>query len=48
VHLEVGRVDPQIWPITFDWPFEEGLDLAVDLLTQARYLALGCPTYPWP
>ena len=39
--LQVGGVDPQIGPIAFDRPFEEGLHLAVDLLAQPRDLALG-------
>ncbi len=44
-NLQVGRVDPQVWPSTFDRPFEEGLHLAVDLLAQARDLAPGNPAH---
>ena len=40
-HLHVGGVDPQIRPVAFDRPLEEGLHLAVDLLAQPRDLALG-------
>ena len=38
--LQVGRIDPQVWPVSLDRPFEEGLHLAVDLLAQATDLAL--------
>lgn len=40
-HLQVGRIDPQVWPVALDGAFEEGLHLAVDLLAQSRHLALG-------
>src|SRR5512133_1111693 len=39
--LHVRGVDPQIGPIAFERPVEEGLDLAVDLFAQTRDLALG-------
>ena len=35
-HLQVGGVDPEIGPVAFDRPVEEGLHLAVDLLAQPR------------
>ena len=35
-HLHVGGVDPEIGPVAFDRPVEEGLHLAVDLLAQPR------------
>ena len=40
-HLQVGGVDPQIGPVAFDRPLEEGLHLAVDLLAEPGDLALG-------
>ena len=39
--LQVGRINPKVWPIAFDRPFEKGLHLAVDLLAEPRDLALG-------
>jgi hypothetical protein len=32
--LQIGGVDPQVGPVAFDRPVEEGLDLAVDLFAQ--------------
>jgi hypothetical protein len=40
-HLHVSRVDPQIWPITFDRALEEGPHPLVDFRAQAAHLALG-------
>jgi hypothetical protein len=39
-HLQIGGVDPQVRPVAFDRPFEEGFHLAIDLLAQAADLAL--------
>jgi hypothetical protein len=39
-HLHVGRVEPQIGPVALDRAIEEGFDTLVDLLAQARDLAL--------
>src|SRR6516225_5505285 len=33
-HLHVGRVDPQIWPVSFYGAGEEGFHFLVDLLAQ--------------
>jgi hypothetical protein len=38
--LHVGRVDPEIGPVAFDRPLEEGLHPLVDLLAQPAHLAL--------
>jgi hypothetical protein len=40
-HLQVGRVNPEIGPITFEGTLEEGQDPLVDLSAQAADLALG-------
>ena len=40
-HLYVGGVEPDIRPIAFERPVEEGLHLAVDLAAQPGHLALG-------
>ena len=39
-HLQVGRIQPQIGPVAFERPFEEGLHALVDFLAQFRDLAL--------
>src|SRR3569832_1859911 len=39
--LYVGRVDPEVRPVAFDGPLQEGLHLAVDLLAEPADLALG-------
>ena len=39
-HLQVGRIQPQIGPVAFERPFEEGLHPLVDFLAQFRDLAL--------
>ena len=44
--LQVGGVDPQIRPVAFDRPLQEGLHLAVDLLAQPADLALGDAGHP--
>ena len=44
--FDVGRVEPQVGPIAFERPVEEGLDLAVDLLAQPADLALGDAAHP--
>ena len=40
-HLYIGGIEPNIRPICFQRPVQEGLHLVVDLDAQARYLALG-------
>ncbi len=40
-HLDVGRVDPEVRPVAFDRPVEEGLHPHIDVLAQPRDLALG-------
>src|SRR5579863_5689583 len=39
--LDVGRVEPEVGPLAFQGPVEEGGDLVVDLAAQAADLALG-------
>ena len=39
-HLHVGGVEPDIGPVAFERPVEEGFDPVVDLLAQPRHLAL--------
>jgi hypothetical protein len=45
-HLQVGGVDPDVGPVAFDRPLEEGLHLVVDLLAQPADLALGDAARP--
>ena len=40
-HLHVGGVEPDIGPIAFERPVQEGLHLVVDLAAQPADLALG-------
>ena len=40
-HLHVGRVEPDIGPVAFERPVEEGLDPVVDLRAQPADLAPG-------
>ena len=40
-HLHVVGVDPQIGPIAFERPAQEGFDLLIDLIAQPADLALG-------
>src|SRR4051794_19085717 len=40
-HLYISGIEPDIRPIAFQRPVEEGLHLVVDLAAQTRYLALG-------
>ena len=40
-HLYIGGVEPDVGPIAFQRPVEEGLHLVVDLAAQPGYLALG-------
>ena len=40
-HLYIGGVEPEIRPVAFQRPVQEGLHLVVDLAAQPRYLALG-------
>ena len=40
-HLHIGRVEPEIGPVAFERPVEEGLHLVVDLAAQPADLALG-------
>jgi hypothetical protein len=39
--LQIGRIDPQIGPLSLDGPVKKGLHLVVDLIAQPGYLALG-------
>src|SRR4029077_10667667 len=39
-HLHIGRVEPDIGPVAFERPVEEGFDLVVDLRAQPADLAL--------
>jgi hypothetical protein len=41
--LHVRSVQPDIGPIAFDRPVQEGLHALIDLLAQARDLALADP-----
>ena len=43
--LEVGGVDPEIGPITFEGAVQERLHLAVDLFAEPRHLALADPRH---
>ncbi len=45
-HLQVGGVDPQIWPVVLDGSFKKRFDLAVDLFAQPADLALEMPLMP--
>lgn len=45
-HLQVGGVDPQIWPVALDESFKERFDLAVDLFAQPADLVLEMPLMP--
>ncbi len=48
-NLEVGRIDPQVGPFSFDGPVEEGLHLLIDLLAEPGTPDFWrCPTCPWP
>ena len=40
-HLQIGRIQPEIGPVTLQRPVEEALDLVVDLAAQPGDLALG-------
>ena len=40
-HFHVSGVEPDIGPVAFERPIEEGFDPVVDLLAQPRHLALG-------
>ena len=40
-HLDVGRIEPQIWPLALDGTLQEGIHPLVDLRAQPRHLALG-------
>ena len=42
-HFDVGGVDPQVRPVTFERPVQERVDALIDLFAQPRYLALGDP-----
>src|SRR5437763_7985184 len=46
-NLEVGRIQPEIGPVAFQRPVEEGGDLVVDLGAQAADLALGDPGHDY-
>ena len=39
--LNVGGVEPDIRPVTLDWPREEGIDAFVDVTAQAQNLAFA-------
>ena len=45
-NLQIGGVDPEIRPVAFKRPIEEGLHLAVDFLAEPADLALGDPGHP--
>src|SRR5205823_1891225 len=45
-HLHVGRIDPQIRPVSLDRPLQERVDAAVDLLAQPAHLALEMRLIP--
>ena len=36
-HLEVGGIEPEVGPVTGEWPLEEGVDALVDVLAQLRH-----------
>jgi len=40
-HFHIGRVDPQVRPVTLDRSVEERVDALIDVLAQAAHLALG-------
>ena len=44
--FQIGRIDPQIRPVALDWPVEEGLYLAVDLLAQRDTWLFEMPLIP--
>jgi hypothetical protein len=44
--FHIGGVNPQIRPVAFDRPRQEGRDPLVDLLAQARDLAFGDAAHP--
>ena len=44
--LDVGRVDPEVGPVAFDGPLEEGLHPHVDVFAEPADLALGDPLIP--
>ena len=39
-HLEVGGIEPEIWPFTLDWPVEEGVDPLIDVFAELGDLTL--------
>ena len=44
--LQIGGVDADIGPFSFNGPVEEGFDFDVDFLTKPRYRALGDARHP--
>ena len=45
-HFYVSRVDPRIWPVTFQGPVQKALHFLVDLTAQSTDLALGNAIHP--
>src|SRR5271166_1615645 len=39
-HFHIGGVDPEIGPVAFDGPVQEGFDTYFDLFAQTAHLAL--------
>jgi len=37
-YFEIGRIEPDVGPVTLDRPIEEGFDLLVDLGAEPAYL----------
>ncbi len=44
--LQVGRIQPQVYPLALQGPAQELLHLAVQIRAQPRDLAPGDPTHP--
>ena len=44
--LEIGGIDPEIWPFALDGSVEEGFDLVVDLLASRETWLLEMPLMP--
>jgi hypothetical protein len=45
-HLQVGGIEPEIGPVAFQRPLQEGANPLVDLLAQLGDLALADPAQP--
>ena len=46
-NFDVGGVEPEVWPVAFDRPSEEGVHPLVDLAAEAGDLALADPVHPY-